>query len=137
MLDWINNHRAILWTLSAASVVAFIAGLVLVPAIAVRIPPDYFTHPERPASPLADRHPLIRLALRIGKNVLGVLFILAGVAMLVLPGQGLLTILIGFLMLDGPGKYRFEKWLVARPFVHRPINWLRRRAGHAPLLTNS
>lgn len=135
MLDWIDNHQAILWTLSAASVITFIASLILVPAIAVRIPPDYFTHPARPAGPLADRHPLIRLALRIGTNALGALFVLAGVAMLVLPGQGLLTILIGFLMLDGPGKYRFEKWLVARRFVRRPINWLRRRAGHASLQT--
>lgn len=135
MLDWIDNHQAILWTLSAASVIAFIASLILVPVIAVRIPPDYFTHPERPPSPLADQHPLIRLALRIGKNALGALFVLAGVAMLVLPGQGLLTILIGFLMLDAPGKYRLERWLIARPVVYRPINWLRRRAGHAPLRT--
>ena len=133
MLEWMQDHQAILWTLSAASLVTFFASLILVPVLVVRIPPDYFTHRVRPRSRWADQHPLIRLTLRVGKNVLGGLFVLAGIAMLVLPGQGLLTMLIGFLMLDGPGKYRFEKWLIARPFVRRPINWLRARAGHAPL----
>jgi hypothetical protein len=58
---------------------------------------------------------------------------LAGVAMLVLPGQGLLTLLMGFLLVDFPGKYRLERWLFARPIVRRPINWLRHRAGRVPL----
>jgi hypothetical protein len=62
-----------------------------------------------------------------------VAFIAAGIAMLVLPGQGLLTILIGFLMLDFPGKYRVEKWLVSRRRLLGAINWLRRRAGRVPL----
>jgi hypothetical protein len=133
VLDWIEDHQAILWTLSAASLVTFLASLVLVPMLVVRIPADYFAHPVRPRSRWADRHPVIRLTLRVGKNVLGGLFVLAGIAMLVLPGQGLLTMLIGFLMLDGPGKYPFEKWLVARKIVRRPINWMRARSGHAPL----
>ena len=135
MLDWIQSHQTILWALSAASLVTFLASLILIPAIVVRIPADYFAHPVRPRSRFADQHPAIRLTVRIAKNVLGGLFILAGIAMLVLPGQGLLTMLIGFLMLDGPGKYPFEKWLIARRFVRRPINWLRARSGHEPLET--
>ena len=58
---------------------------------------------------------------------------LAGIAMLVLPGQGLLTLLVGFLLIDFPGKYRFEKWLVARRWVLQPINWLRLRRHQMPL----
>ena len=69
----------------------------------------------------------------IGKNVLGAVLMIAGVAMLVLPGQGLLTMVLGFLLIDFPGKYRLERWLVARPMVHRPLNWIRRRAGREPL----
>ena len=55
--------------------------------------------------------------------------------MLVLPGQGLLTLLVGFLLVDAPGKYRLERWLVSRKAVLRPINWLRRRKGRQPLIT--
>ncbi|MCL5807742.1 MAG: hypothetical protein M1418_04170 [Deltaproteobacteria bacterium] len=42
--------------------------------------------------------------------------------------------LLGFIMVDLPGKYRFEQWLVARPLVLRSINMLRRRAGREPLI---
>lgn len=68
------------------------------------------------------------------KNLLGYLLIVAGIAMLLLPGQGVLTMLLGFIMVDLPGKYRFEQWLVARPLVLRSINMLRRRAGREPLI---
>jgi len=59
--------------------------------------------------------------------------LVAGIAMLVLPGQGVLTIVIGIMLLDFPGKYRFERSLAARRPVLRSINWLRRRANR-PLL---
>ena len=58
---------------------------------------------------------------------------LAGIAMLVLPGQGVLAILIGIMLLDVPGKYRFERWLVMRPPVWRAVAWLRTKAGKDPL----
>src|SRR5438445_9959440 len=60
----------------------------------VRLPPHYFDE-RHPRLWLNDRHPVLRgLGFSI-KNLLGVLFVLAGIAMLVLPGQGLLTMLIG------------------------------------------
>ena len=61
------------------------------------------------------------------------MFLAAGMAMLVLPGQGLLTLLMGFLLLDFPGKYRLEKWLFLRRRVREGVNWLRKRAGSEPL----
>ena len=65
--------------------------------------------------------------------LLGVILILAGIAMLLLPGQGLLTILVGFFLVDVPAKYKIEQWLMRQPVVHRPINWLRKRAHRPPL----
>jgi hypothetical protein len=133
VFEWLRDHQAILWALCALSVVVFIGSLLVMPALVARIRADYFTHDERPRSRWANQHPLVQVTVRVGKNVLGSLFVLAGIAMLVLPGQGLLTMLVGFLMVDFPGKYRFEKWLVGRRFVLRPINWLRRRAHRDPL----
>lgn len=134
MLHWISSHRILLSWLTAASIVLFIATLILVPMLIVRIPPDYFAHPNRPPSRWADRHRGVRIILTIAKNGLGYLFIAAGIAMLVLPGQGLLTLLIGFLMIDFPGKYRLEKWLISRRWMLQPINWYRTRRGHPPLV---
>ena len=133
MLDWLDDHQAILWSLAAASLAIFIASLFIMPAIIVRIRPDYFAHDKRPPGRWAKRPPIVRISLQVLKNLLGVTLLLAGIAMLLLPGQGLLTLIVGFFLLDFPGKYRFERWLVARRAIHRPLNWLRRRAGRSPL----
>lgn len=53
--------------------------------------------------------------------------------MLVTPGQGVLMIIAGLVLLEFPGKFRLERWLVTRRHVWRSINWLRRRAGRPEL----
>ena len=133
MLQWLKDNETILWSMGGLSVVVFLAGLVLAPILACSMSADYFAHDKRPPAPWANQHPVIRLGLLVLKNILGVALVLAGLAMLVLPGQGLLTLLVGLVMIDLPGKYRVEKWLVRRPWVHRPINWMRCRRGRAPL----
>ena len=67
------------------------------------------------------------------KNVGGWLFILAGTVMLVLPGQGIITMVVGVMLIDFPGKFRLERWLAARRPLMRALNWMRRRAGRPPL----
>ena len=53
--------------------------------------------------------------------------------MLVLPGQGVLTIVIGLLLMEFPGKTRLERWLVGRPSVLEFVNRMRTRRGRPPL----
>lgn len=53
--------------------------------------------------------------------------------MLVLPGQGLVTILAGLLLLDFPGKFKLERALVRQPAVMNALNWIRVRRGRPPL----
>lgn len=60
------------------------------------------------------------------KNLLAILFLITGFLMLFLPGQGLLALLVGLLLVDFPGKQRLENWILSRKSVHRTINWLRR-----------
>jgi len=135
MIAWFRSHEALIAWLTASSVVMFVATLILIPLAIARIPADYFASRTPPRRREVEyRHPVVRLMLRIGKNLLGVVFILAGVAMLILPGQGVLTMLMGLLLLDVPGKYKLERWIVTRPRVFAAINWLRKRAGRAPLI---
>jgi hypothetical protein len=131
MLSWIGENKALVSWVVGAGIGLAVLTLVLVPVMLVRIPADYFAHATRPR--LERRAGAWRLALRVLKNGVGVVLIVAGLAMLVLPGQGLLTVLVGFFMLDIPGKYRVEKWIVSRPRVLGAINWLRRKAGREPL----
>lgn len=119
--------------LMAVSVLSLLIGALLAPAMILRIPSDYFL-PERRV-PLAKRsgHPAGRLLLLAAKNLLGAVLLVAGVALLFLPGQGVLTLLAGLIIMNYPGKYRFERWLVRRPYVLSAMNWLRQRYGRCPL----
>jgi hypothetical protein len=120
--------------LTIFGVVTFVAGIVGVPLFFTRLPADYFSGRERRALGIkSPKRPLIAVLLRVLKNLLGIVLIVCGVAMLVLPGQGVLTILVGVFFVDFPGKRRLERWLLAKGPVVRAINGLRRRAGKPPI----
>ncbi|MDN3516871.1 PGPGW domain-containing protein [Aquisalimonas lutea] len=133
MPDWLPADPVVFWWLAAFSVVMLLGGVVMVPWIVVRIPADYFAHRRREAVVLTRRHPVVRALLLVTKNLVGAVLIVAGVLMLVLPGQGVLTILVGLTLVNFPGKFRVERWIITRPAVLRSVNWLRQRAGRRPL----
>lgn len=137
MINWFQDHPVATSFIAGSSAALFLLGLLAMPFIARRIPTDYFAHDHRPASRFAAQHWVLRVGFLVMKNLLAVVLLVAGIAMLVLPGQGLLTILVGFLLLDLPGKYRMEKWLVRRRIIAKPINWLRNRKGIEPLICES
>jgi hypothetical protein len=93
------------------------------------LPADHFVASSEHGN---ERRTFGRLLLRIGKNLLGVVFVLAGIAMLVLPGQGLLTILMGLLLVEFPGKRRLELALVRRPAIRSFLDRMRARKGKPP-----
>lgn len=134
MVEWIKGHEILILWMTGLSIVTFIATLIAVPLLIIRIPSHYFSHKRRITKLWADQHPVVRAVLLTIKNIGGYFFIGIGVIMLAIPGQGMLTILIGIILLDLPGKYRVERWIVRRPTVLRSINWLRRYAKKAPLI---
>ena len=135
MIEWLQSNETVIWWLVVSSVITFVLSLILVPMMVVRIPADYFSykkrHPKRP-----ERYPpVVRVILLVIKNVVGVVLVMAGILMLVLPGQGLFTMFVGILMMNFPGKYKLERWIVERGPILKSINWMRKRAGHEPLMT--
>jgi len=134
MFAGIEGWGEVLGWLAAASALMFVASLLVIPLVAARIPADYFCAHRRGRTGWRKRHPGLRLCVLLLKNVLGLALLLAGVLMLFLPGQGLLTIFLGIMLMDFPGKYRLERFLVSRGPVLRGINWLRQRSGVAPLV---
>ncbi|MDP1563667.1 MAG: PGPGW domain-containing protein [Pirellulaceae bacterium] len=127
---WLDDYRQWLWALGLLSVVTLIFSVVVLPIVMVRLPADYFV--RRPVKDWPTRSPAAHITLVVLKNLLGVVFVLAGIAMLVLPGQGLLTIFIGILLLDFPGKRRVERWLIRLPRLLQTANWMRARYGQPP-----
>ncbi|MCD4727447.1 MAG: hypothetical protein K8R46_07295 [Pirellulales bacterium] len=133
ILDWISGHDVVLGWLFAVSALMFIGSLIVVPWLVIRIPSDYFLDRRHFVDRWRPHHPWVRTALLASKNTFGGVLVLAGVAMLIFPGQGLLTIFVGLMFLDFPGKLALERWLINKPPVIRTINWMRRKAGRPPL----
>jgi hypothetical protein len=135
MWIWISDHTALIWWLAVISGLMFLISLIMVPILIARLPRDYFLK-DRP--PMADQfrhqHPVVRWLLLIGKNLLGMVLVLGGIAMLPGPGQGVLTLLIGLMLLNFPGKRQVERWILDRTTVEKVLNWIRRKRGQEPLL---
>jgi hypothetical protein len=119
----------------AIFVVTFAVSLAVVSVILVKIPETYF-HADHPRDLWTDKPAPVRIAGMIGKNVLGVLLILLGVVLSLpgVPGQGILTILLGVMLVDFPGKRRLERKLISRPSVLNTVNRLRHRYGKPALV---
>ncbi len=114
--------------------VTFSISLGIVSLIMVKIPADYFKL-DRPRELFAGRSAAVRWLGILGKNILGVLLVVLGILMSLpgVPGQGFLTILLGIMLLDFPGKRSLEHKIVSRPQVLNAINKLRHRFGKPPL----
>ena len=116
-------------------VVTFAISLAIVSFIMVSIPSDYFRK-DRPRELWSDRHPAVRFLGIFGKNLLGLVLVVLGIIMSIpgVPGQGILTILLGIMLLDFPGKRDLEHRIVSRPRVLNAINKLRQRFGKDELV---
>jgi hypothetical protein len=132
LVERIAEHEVLLWWLFALSAAMIALSPLVAGWIVIRLPKDYFQQPESGRSECWRRHPGLRMVVAVGKNLLGVVLVAAGIAMLLVPGQGLLTIVVGLVLIDIPGKHRFLRWLATRAPVWRAINWLRRRSGRQP-----
>jgi putative transmembrane protein PGPGW len=130
--DGIQKYEGLLFGLGVASLGFVVVSLALLPVLIARLPADYFVHERREAYWLRRLSPALRIAALVAKNLLGLVVTVCGLLMLVLPGQGLLTVLIGLSLLDFPGKYRLERWLLGRPRVLRGLNWLRKKLKKPP-----
>ena len=109
------------------SLLLFVGSPVVIPWIVIRLPEDYFTHAYRQRVMQQPRW------MSFIKNIVGSFLIVMGVAMPVLPGQGILTIFVGLMLTGFPGKYKLEQWLIHRHSVLHLLNWVRAKAGKKPL----
>ena len=115
-------------------VMTFAVSLAAVVAVVVQLPATYFCDDH--VSPFAKQHPVIRWMGLIVKNLVGLVLVVLGLLLSLpgIPGQGLLTVLIGVMLVDFPGKRRLERRLVSRPSLLAAINGLRARFGKPALV---
>jgi hypothetical protein len=108
--------------------------------IITRMDKRYFLRQYIAAGPLAEKkrltspHKELAWVIAWLKIMLAVLLLLVGVAMLFLPGQGLITILVGLSLIPFPGKRRLELFLLSRKSVRSSLNWIRIKANKDPFI---
>lgn len=132
-MQFINEYKSFLWILAALSAILFLLSLLLIPLILIRIPEDYFIRNKHKSDTERTTKSPRKILLKVLCNILGWFLLLCGVAMLLLPGQGILTILISLTLIDFPYKRRLEYYLISRPMVIKNINKLRKKGRVAPL----
>jgi len=116
----------------AILVALFVISIAVVVLIVVLMPADYFLDKKSAAEP-PKGYAALRWSVLVLKNLLGAALVVVGGVMLVSPGQGVLTLLIGVMLLDFPGKRRLEQKLVGQPRVLASINRLRGYFHKSPL----
>ena len=129
IISWSSMNSDLLFLLGTLSIFILIISVFMMVLIISFLPEDYFKSENRNliSSVQNSRYPLLKLLVLITKNFFGVLLLLSGILMLVLPGQGILTIITGLVFMDYPGKYKFERKLLRQKGVINSINWIRSR----------
>jgi hypothetical protein len=128
MIEWLHVHEAALWLIGTLSIFTLVGTIIVTPILVIHIPANYFNRERQRPGRYHGQYSLIRLLALVLKNIVGIIFVLAGLAMLLLPGQGLITILIGIMLLNFPGKLALERRMVQQPTLLRGINWIRAKA---------
>jgi hypothetical protein len=142
MIEWLSGLWAsVTWVQLLIGAGLFLGSLALsfgaIAIVMINIPANYFsTHYKRDFLPGSSF--IVRWGAVIAKNVFGLFLVLLGVALSLpgVPGQGILTILLGLIMLDIPGKRPLEARIIKRPAVLSAINNLRSRYGKEPLVVD-
>ena len=124
--------NVLIW-FAVSSVFMFVGTLIAIPIILMRLPADYFDV-RTPRPWMENHHPILRVIGHVVKNVVGAIFLFAGFLMLFLPGQGVLTMLIGLSLIEFLGKWRVEAKIVGQSIVLSTINAMRAKFDKPPLI---
>ena len=131
LIEIFNIYKDLILWFGSISLFVFLFSLLSLKWLVSLIPEDYFINKKD--SKIKTNNILIWYIVLIFKNLIGYSLILGGIMMLVLPGQGLFTIIIGLMMSNYPGKYSIEKKFIAIPTILKSINWLRRKSNKPPI----
>jgi hypothetical protein len=140
MTEWLSEFwQSLTWTKLLIGLGLFVGSLAFsfasIAIVLVKIPANYFSSHYRQDF-LPNSSWIVRWGAVIAKNLFGVFLVLLGIVLSLpgIPGQGILTILLGLIMLDIPGKRPLEAKIIQRPTVLAAANKLRTRWGKPPLI---
>lgn len=116
--------RALEIALVAASVAMFMGSIVAIPWLLRRMPADHFVRPPHKSA-------LWKVLVR---NTVGAMLVAMGILMLVLPGQGIVAIVLGLSIMDLEVKHRIVRRLLCQHKIQHAVQKIRAKAGKPPLV---
>ena len=139
-MEWLSEfwESLTLWRVLIGAglfLLSLTVSFVSIAVVIVKIPANYFSsHYKQDFLPNSSW--AVRWGAVILKNILGVMLIILGLLLSLpgVPGQGLLTILLGLIMIDIPGKRPLEARIIKRPTILAAANNLRARYNKKPLM---
>ena len=134
MDQFINSElfQIVIESLAITSLATFLLSLLIIPLIISRLSVTCFLNIA--PNPVEKGLSAWRVVLLLLRNTAGILLLVAGIAMLFLPGQGILTILISLLLLSFPGKQKLFNYLIHKPALQRSLDWIRKKSGTHPFI---
>lgn len=126
MPEWLLEHRGSVAWMAGLGLAALVLGAIAAPILIVKLPEDFL---ENGGKPPGGDHP----ARRIVRNIFAWILITGGLAMLALPGPGIVVLLVGLVLADFPGKRKLMKMILSRKSILKPMNKLRAKYGKPPL----
>ena len=130
MEQWISKDTLI-WV-SSLSGVGLLVFAIVTPWLIVRMPEDFFSNPQR-YNWLNRKPAMIRVPIRILKNMLALALVIVGVIMFLTPASGLFPMLLGVVLADVPGKLKLQRWILCRTTIRKSMTWLRRKFHRKPV----
>ena len=121
LFGWLKAHGIMIAVISVAS---FISSILFCTLAIAYLPSDYFL-PKKQTCRI--KQPVLRMLLKVLKNLFAGVLIVVGFIQIPLPGQGVLTMLIGIVISDIPGKRRLERRIIRLPAILSAANNIRSR----------
>ncbi|WP_428087046.1 PGPGW domain-containing protein [Candidatus Thioglobus sp.] len=129
LLSLLTQYEDLLIMVGIVSAIVFVLSLLLTPYLLGLIPVDYFSADYTGQTKAKT---LLGFIKTVFKNTLGLFLVLAGIIMLVTPGQGVISILLGLFLMEFPKKRQLELKLINHNPTFKTLNWLRDKAGKPP-----
>jgi len=128
---FLDRYGSIITWLGIVSTFTFFLSLTIIPWVIYKLDKDFFIHLHEHKKK-EDEHPVIFILLRVLRYSAGIILLSAGILMLFLPGQGILTILFGISLLDFPAKRTVTIRLLSCQSVQSSLNWIRKKGNRTP-----
>lgn len=128
LLTWIQENTLLVSVIAGVSMLMLLITVLATPWIVAQLPDTYLQSQQSKTQSIG----IARVLLTTGRACLGLVLIVLGLIMMVTPGPGIVTLLLGISVAEFPGKHRVLINLATRPGVFRSLNWMRKRHGKPP-----